>query len=77
MAAVAARGGGSVHVKLDTGMGRLGTRDPAVATRVAEAARGDRRRLLAGAMTHFATADERGDAFFAAQLARFAPGRRR
>ena len=30
VAAVAARGGGSVHVKLDTGMGRLGTRDPAV-----------------------------------------------
>ena len=26
--AVAARGGGRVHVKLDTGMGRLGTRDP-------------------------------------------------
>ena len=29
VAAVAARGGGRVHVKLDTGMGRLGTRDPA------------------------------------------------
>ena len=28
-----------VHVKLDTGMGRLGTRDPAEATRVAEAVR--------------------------------------
>ena len=26
---------------------------------------------LAGAMTHFATADERGDAFFGEQLARF------
>ena len=39
--AVAARAGGAggavgVHVKLDTGMGRLGTRDPAEATRVAE-----------------------------------------
>ena len=40
VAAVAARGGGAVHVKLDTGMGRLGTRDPAQATRVAEARRG-------------------------------------
>ena len=30
--------GTRVHVKLDTGMGRLGTRDPAEATRVAEAA---------------------------------------
>lgn len=56
-----------VHVKLDTGMGRLGTRDPAQADAVAEAL-GSR---LAGLMTHFATADERGDAFFDEQLARF------
>ena len=32
--AVADAGGGRVHVKLDTGMGRLGTRDPAEAERV-------------------------------------------
>jgi alanine racemase len=56
-----------VHVKLDSGMGRLGTRDPATATRVLEAA-GDR---LAGAMTHFATADDRADPFFDEQLRRF------
>jgi alanine racemase len=56
-----------VHVKLDTGMGRLGTRDPAEADAVAAAA-GDR---LVGLMTHFATADERGDAFFGEQLERF------
>src|SRR3954470_25042592 len=31
------RPGAGVHVKLDTGMGRLGTRDPDEATRVAEA----------------------------------------
>ena len=71
VAEVAARGGGSVHVKLDTGMGRLGTRDPAVATRVAQAALDTDGVFLAGLMTHFATADERGDAFFAEQLARF------
>jgi alanine racemase len=69
---VAAHGGGAVHVKLDTGMGRLGTRDPARATRVAEAAAGAAGVRLAGAMTHFATADERGDAFFGEQLERFA-----
>jgi len=69
--AVAARGGGRVHVKLDTGMGRLGTRDPEEATRVVEAAAAAPRVELAGAMTHFATADELGDTFFAAQLERF------
>ena len=57
-----------VHVKLDSGMGRLGTRDPEEATRVAEAA-GDR---LVGAMTHFATADDDA-AFVAEQLAVFTP----
>ncbi len=71
VAAVAARGGGAVHVKLDTGMGRLGTRDAAAATRVAEAAMSTDGVFLAGAMTHFATADERGDAFFGEQLERF------
>ncbi len=69
---VAARGGGAVHVKLDTGMGRLGTRDPAEATRVAEAAAGADGVRLAGAMTHFATADDRDDPFMHEQLARFA-----
>jgi alanine racemase len=71
VAAVAARGGGAVHVKLDTGMGRLGTRDPAEATRVAEAAASTGGVRLAGAMTHFATADDRGDPFMDEQLARF------
>ena len=65
-----------VHVKLDTGMGRLGTRDPRarrcrVAERVAAAAPALE---LAGAMTHFASADEDPE-FTARQLARFAPVR--
>jgi alanine racemase len=71
VAAVAARGGGRVHVKLDSGMGRLGTRDPDEATRVAASVQATDGVALAGAMTHFATADERGDAFFGEQLARF------
>jgi alanine racemase len=62
-----------VHVKLDSGMGRLGTRilDDAygVATRVLEAAP---ELTLAGAMTHFATSD--GDLeFVRTQLRAFAP----
>jgi alanine racemase len=59
-----------VHVKLDTGMGRLGTRDPHEATAVAEAIRAAPNLRLAGAMTHFATADDDPE-FMAEQLARF------
>src|SRR5215210_158274 len=58
-----------VHVKLDTGMGRLGTRDAEEATRVAEAVAAHERLRLAGAMTHFATADD-DPGFLAEQLAR-------
>ncbi len=60
-----------VHVKLDTGMGRFGVRDPERASQVAAAAAADSHVELAGVMTHFATADERGDAFFDGQLQRF------
>ena len=57
----------AVHVKLDTGMGRLGTRDAGEATRVAEAVAGRDGLRLAGAMTHFATADD-DPGFMAEQL---------
>jgi alanine racemase len=69
--ALADLGAARVHVKLDSGMGRLGTRDPEQARRVAEAVAATPGLELAGAMTHFATADERGDDFMPAQLARF------
>ena len=69
---VSAAGGGRVHVKFDSGMGRLGTRDPVEATRVASAAREALGVSLVGVMTHFATADDlRDDGFFAGQLAEF------
>jgi alanine racemase len=61
-----------VHVKLDTGMGRLGTRDADEATRVAELVASTPGLRLAGAMTHFATADDDPE-FMAEQLARFLP----
>jgi alanine racemase len=54
-----------VHVKFDTGMGRLGTSDRQHALRLA------RRPNVVGLMTHFATADERGDAHFSYQLEAF------
>lgn len=63
---------GHVHVKLDTGMGRFGTRDADLATRLAITAAADPNVDLVGLMTHFATADEPGDDFFAEQLRRFA-----
>ncbi|HEX2071682.1 MAG TPA: alanine racemase [Thermoleophilaceae bacterium] len=61
-----------VHVKLDTGMGRLGTADAGQARAVAQIAARDERLELVGLMTHFATADELGDDHFPAQLTRFA-----
>ncbi len=54
-----------VHVKFDTGMGRLGTKDREQALRLAA------RPNVAGLMTHFATADEAGDDHFPAQLEAF------
>ena len=64
-------GGARVHVKLDTGMGRLGTRDAGEATRTAEAVAADPRLRLVGAMTHFATADD--DPALRARAARALP----
>ena len=61
-----------VHVKLDTGMGRLGTRDSEEARRVAELIEATDGVALRGAMTHFATAD--GDReFLQRQLETFVP----
>lgn len=60
-----------VHVKYDTGMGRLGERDAEAVLRVLEAAAADERLELAGFWTHFATADDRSSDFFGQQLERF------
>jgi alanine racemase len=54
-----------VHVKLDTGMGRLGTKDRELALRLAA------RPNVVGLMTHFATADDLGDDLFSVQLGAF------
>lgn len=60
-----------VHVKYDSGLGRLGTRSAEEADAVVAAVAAAEHLELAGAWTHFATADERGDQFFGEQLARF------
>jgi alanine racemase len=62
-----------VHVKLDSGMGRLGERDPGALIELARACHDDQRLELTGVWTHFATADDPKDGFLAEQLAAFLP----
>jgi alanine racemase len=64
--------GTGVHVKLDSGMGRLGTRDRAEADSVVAAVARNPRLRLIGAMTHLATADDDAD-FLRRQLEVFTP----
>ena len=60
-----------VHVKHDSGMGRLGNPDPGEVLALARACAEDPGLALAGVWTHFATADEPDSDFFDAQLDRF------
>jgi len=60
-----------LHVKHDSGMGRLGNRDPAAVLALARACAEDQHLELAGVWTHFATADEPESEFFDEQLERF------
>lgn len=60
-----------IHVKHDSGMGRLGERDPETVLAVATEADEDERVELHAVWTHFATADELESEFFATQLERF------
>lgn len=65
----AVRLGVPVHVKFDTGMGRLGVSAPGVRELCEQARAGG---VLRGLMSHFATADEPDSGFFELQLERFA-----
>jgi alanine racemase len=60
-----------VHVKYDTGMGRLGQADPDAVRAMAADAAADQRVELVGLWTHFATADELDSDYFDEQLKRF------
>jgi alanine racemase len=64
-----------VHVKHDSGMGRLGTFDGDEVLALARASAADPYLELAGVWTHFATADEPDDddGYFFEQLDRFEP----
>src|SRR5919112_2362490 len=67
---LAAAEGARVHVKFDSGMGRLGTKDPDEARALCEKAAASGQ--LTAIWTHFATADETGDGYFPEQLSQFA-----
>jgi alanine racemase len=60
-----------VHVKYDSGMGRLGNPDPDQVLALARACDADPNLQLGGVWTHFATADEPDSEFFEEQLRRF------
>jgi len=60
-----------VHVKYDTGMGRLGDRDPRMVEALVGDAAADERIELAGLWTHLATAEEEDEDFLREQLSRF------
>ena len=60
-----------VHLKFDSGMGRLGCRDPELIFRMADRVASSGTLTLEGVWTHFATADDRADDFFDRQLEAF------
>jgi alanine racemase len=60
-----------VHVKHDSGMGRLGERDPDAVVELARACSEDPGLELAGVWTHFATADDPDSSYLETQLAAF------
>jgi alanine racemase len=60
-----------VHVKFDSGMGRLGNPDPREVLELVRACAENPDLELAGIWTHFATADELDSDYFGEQLSRF------
>lgn len=61
----------SLHVKIDTGMGRIGIRSPEELKTIEKRIQQDSRMKLHGVYTHFATADELDDTYFKKQLTEF------
>ncbi|WP_043934357.1 alanine racemase [Bacillus sp. EB01] len=61
----------SIHIKVDTGMGRLGFKDEASLKKAEVFIENDPRLLFEGIFTHFATADENDDDYFKKQLHKF------
>lgn len=60
-----------VHIKVDTGMGRIGVRSSEELKAIEKVLSHDERFFLEGIFTHFATADELDTSYFEQQLSRF------
>ncbi len=60
-----------LHLKFDTGMGRIGVREYNEALELIETLKRDPRFIVEGAYTHFATADEDNENYFEMQYTRF------
>lgn len=60
-----------IHLKIDTGMGRIGIRDRKEAKAIEGFVKVDRRFSLEGVYTHFATADELDDSYLLEQYQKF------
>jgi alanine racemase len=61
----------SLHIKVDTGMGRIGVRDLTELTAIEQIISENDQFLLEGIYSHFATADELDETYFRQQLALF------
>jgi alanine racemase len=61
----------NIHVKIDTGMGRIGIRDIEEVKAIEGLIKSDLRFDLEGLYTHFATADELDDSYVREQMQRF------
>jgi alanine racemase len=61
----------NIHVKIDTGMGRIGIRDNEEVKAIEGLIKSDLRFDLEGVYTHFATADELDDSYVHEQMQRF------
>jgi alanine racemase len=61
----------SLHIKIDTGMGRIGIRSADELKSIEKLIKEDSRLELHGIYTHFATADELDDTYFKQQLSKF------
>ena len=60
-----------IHIKVDTGMGRIGFTTPTAVKQIVELVKTTQMLLWEGLFTHFSTADEKDDSYFKKQTNRF------